>query len=99
MTHRVLCSSTRDSRGCGHPVDDHTGSATPRPSCDCCSWRQNVPAPADPQIAFYGRNRALGTRRDLPKPPPADSGFDPVKWAAMSRAERRAVTRYAKGKR
>lgn len=51
------------------------------------------------QVAFYGRDRARGTWRDLPKPPPAELGFDPEKWARMTRAERRAVTRYAKGKR
>jgi hypothetical protein len=95
----VLCSSTRNSKGCGHPVDDHVGTHTPRPDCDCCSWRQNEPEPADPQLAFYGANTVNSHRRDLPKPPPADLGFDPAKWARMTRAERRAVTRYARGRR
>ena len=31
-----------------------------------------------------------------PKPAPAELGFDPVKWAAMPRAERRAVLRRVK---
>lgn len=39
----VLCLSTKDSPGCNHPVDWHTGSGTPAPNCDCCSWRKNVP--------------------------------------------------------
>lgn len=51
------------------------------------------------QIAFYGADQVESIRRDLPKPPPAELGFDPVKWQRMTRAERRAVTRYAKGKR
>lgn len=31
-----------------------------------------------------------------PAPPPAELGFDLAKWNRMSRAERRAVLRYAK---
>lgn len=45
---------------------------------------------------FYGRDVARGTRRDLPKPPPAELGFDPEKWQRMTRVERRAVIRHAR---
>lgn len=50
----------------------------------------------DPQLAFYGAQLVEQVRRDLPAPPPAELGFDPVKWRQMSRAERRAVLRHAK---
>jgi hypothetical protein len=54
----------------------------------------NEPAPT-PE-SFYGENVVHGVRRDLPKPPPAELGFDPGKWGAMTRAERRAVLRHAR---
>lgn len=38
-------------------------------------------------------------RRIEPKPAPIELGFDPVKWAAMPRAERRAVLRHARRQR
>jgi predicted Fe-S protein YdhL (DUF1289 family) len=37
-----------------------------------------------------------GPRYTAPAPPPAELGFDLAKWNRMSRAERRAVLRYAK---
>lgn len=37
-----------------------------------------------------------GPRYTAPVPPPASLGFDLAKWNRMSRAERRAVLRYAK---
>lgn len=49
--------------------------------------------------AFYGEAQIESVKRDLPKPPPAELGFDPVKWQRMSRPERRAVLRYARGGR
>jgi hypothetical protein len=51
------------------------------------------------QLAFCGEEQVAPDARDLPKPPPKELGFDPVKWQRMSRSERRAVLRYAKGKR
>jgi hypothetical protein len=48
------------------------------------------------QLAFYGSELVEQVQRDLPKPPPAELGFDPLKWRQMTRAERRAVLRYAK---
>jgi hypothetical protein len=48
------------------------------------------------QLAYYGEEQVVSIRRDLPKPPPTELGFDPVKWQRMTRAERRAVLRYAR---
>ena len=64
---------------------------------DCGVWRtqenrdQDCPAGADDEPEPVAP-------RIEPKPAPAELGFDPVKWAAMPRAERRAVLRHAKSR-
>jgi hypothetical protein len=45
--------------------------------------------PAEPEPA-------KGPRYTAPAPPPPELNFDLAKWNRMSRAERRAVLRYAK---
>ena len=40
MADVVRCQTTRDSQGCGHPVDWHTGPTGPNPDCPCCGWRK-----------------------------------------------------------
>lgn len=47
---------------------------------------------------FDGEPEPAAPRAE-PKPAPIELGFDPVKWAAMPRAERRAVLRRAKPRR
>lgn len=40
----VICRSTRQGQGCGHPVDDHVGPGTIQKDCPCCNWSQNEPS-------------------------------------------------------
>lgn len=42
MTEPVLCRSTRNGAGCGHPVGDHDGDRSR--TCCCCNWQHNDPA-------------------------------------------------------
>lgn len=49
-----------------------------------------------PEPAVEEPQPVPGPRYTAPVPPPADLGFDLAKWNRMSRAERRAVLRYAK---
>jgi hypothetical protein len=78
----ILCTTTRNSAGCGHPVQDHTGSGSPQRDCPCCTWQKSGDGPT------------VTPSGTAPKPPPADMPpFEQEKWAAMSRVQRRAVVR------
>lgn len=49
----VICKSTRNGAGCGHPVTDHDGGA--HRDCCCCNGQHNDPSHADACIHCWGR--------------------------------------------
>lgn len=54
----VTCESTRYGRGCGHPVEDHTGPKSPNTECCCCNWWHNEPSHQDDCIECHRRRYA-----------------------------------------
>lgn len=84
---------------CGDPTIDHIGPGTLNMDCDCCSWRKAERVPsrvqardepcADPASCdLPGHDHPAAT----PRVPPWVR--DPVKWASLSRRERRALERH-----
>lgn len=58
-------------------------------------WERSPGVPIEEQVVEI-LNATPSSGRTAPAPPPAELGFDLAKWNRMSRAERRAVLRYAK---
>ena len=77
------------------PVLDPTHPERPRKMRDVRMLEEIVPG----YLAKFDGEPEPAAPRAEPKPAPIELGFDPVKWAAMPRAERRAVLRHAKSRR
>jgi hypothetical protein len=70
MVDVVRCQTTRDSQGCGHPVDWHTGPDSPAQDCPCCSWRKEeapartMPVRTPPPPGFPSEKWEMMSRRE-----------------------------------